>query len=556
MEDYIRHGELIIKCNIQIDQIHRLSIGESVNCHASAEVTVSIEHDSLEVSCEEMDSQPIMIYSVKGKKELLLFSGVISRVEIAKKARYDVLFISAYSISWFMDLERKSRSFQNCGDTILGLVQKIVKEHDFSAICSDIDAPVSKPFIQYQETDWEFILRLSTHLHMPLICAADYNGRGIYLGFQDGRQPLELSAMSETWSMNAEHVKFDNWGTRDAAYYEVITSQVLHLGQCVNYRNEILWPYQVRMYLEQGVLRCAYVLSGKRYYNNPVAFNPYLKGISLTGGVLERKDESIKIHLDIDEEQDAANAFYYPWFPENGNLVYCMPEIGSRIHLLIPSEDERDAIGINCVRLNGQSCEETQNTDGRWFSTVDEKKMTLQLSSLELTADKDQSGISLQDSVGPVISSNKELLIQAKGKVMLQGTRVELKAPKEITAVKRQLGSPTVVNVCHNMDALGGHSTFENLPPIKMQNVSGNTRSYQGGPSKSGDPKQEQEKIEREKLQFKLKELLDEDDERSNYELDSAIVKIISSIPQEIDQNPLSRIAAGFRPITGRMREE
>lgn len=113
-----------------------------------------------------------------------------------------------------------------------------------------------------------------------------------------------------------------------------------------------------------------------------------------------------------------------------------------------------------------------------------------------------------------------------------------------------------VINVCHNMDALGGHSTFENLPPVKMQNVSGNTRSYQGGPAKSGILKPEQEKEEREKLQFKLRELLDEEDERSNYELGSAIVKIISSIPQGIERNPLSQIAAGFRPIMGRMREE
>ena len=37
----------------------------------------------------------------------------------------------------------------------------------------------------------------------------------------------------------------------------------------------------------------------------------------------------------------------------------------------------------------------------------------------------------------------------------MQGTEVVLNAPSEITAVRREVGEPAVVNICHNLDAMG-----------------------------------------------------------------------------------------------------
>jgi hypothetical protein len=555
MEECITYDELKIKCNVGINRIMYLSIKESIGTHTMAKVTAEIAQGSLELSCEELNSQPLMIYYVKDQKEILLFSGVISKIRVERESSYDLLYLTAYSLSWLMDLERKSRSFQNCNESVLELIQKISLENSFNLLCSGEDKALMKPFIQYEETDWEFLLRLSTHLHLPVIAAANYEGRGIYLGFQDDMEPMGLSVSSEKWCMDAECIKSANWRTREATYYEVNTVQILHTGECVSYRDEILWPCHVRLYLEKGILRCTCRLAGKNHNMFPTIYNPHMKGISLTGMVLERKEEAIKIHLDIDKVQESAKAYLYPWFPEHGNMVYCMPETGSRVRLLIPEEDEQEAIGIDSVRQNGQVCEETQNPGNRWFITGAKKKMAFKPSDIELSAGDGQSGISVQDAVGNIIHSSGEMLIQAKGKVTLHGARIELKAPTEITAVKRQLGSPAVVNICHNLDSMGEYSVFTSLTELKAEIPNRGAGSSKGNQVRTDKLEEERRKKEKEKLQFKLKEL-SEEDKGSTYEFGASIVNIISSIPQSIEQDKLSQIALGFRPIAGKMKGE
>lgn len=551
MDEYIKHGDIKIKCNIPTNQILYFSMHETIGAHAYAEVVVSIETGSLNLSERQLNSEPVKICSSRSGKEFLLFSGVIGKIRIVKEAVYDILWISAYSISWLLDLERKNKSYQNCKEPIANMIKRIAEDNSFSVICGTDDETASGPFIQYMETDWQFLLRLSSHLHLPLMAAGSYDGKGIYLGFQENKELLDLKVSGERWRMDSHRSEKDNWGCREAAYYEVFTSQILHLGQNVRFRNEPLWIHEANMKLEKGVLQCSYYLAGKNHGKYPVTYNPYLKGISLTGTVLERKEETVKIHLDIDEEQDIGGAFLYPWLPEHGNMVYSMPEAEGRVRLLIPCEDERNAIGINCVRQNGQVCEETLNPDNRWF-VANEKKMTLQPSTAELSAGDDCSRISIQDT-GNIIRSGKEIVVQAIGKIIIQGTKIELKAPKEITAVKRQLGEPAVVNICHNLDVLGEYSKFKNLEELRVNVERKDTKSYQGRSVKAEKLEVEQIEKEKEKLKFKLKELTEQEEKTGSYELGPSMINIISAVPQIREQDRLSQIAMGFRPIIGRM---
>lgn len=286
-----------------------------------------------------------------------------------------------------------------------------------------------------------------------------------------------------------------------------------------------------------------------------IAYNPCLKGLSLTGKVLKREKERVKIHLDIDEEQDLESAYDYPWMPEHGNLVYCMPEEGNTVRLFVAGIDERDAVGIDCVRQNGSVCEETQNTQNRWFSTAHDKKMTLQPFTMELTGKDGNAKISLTDSTGESFVSNGNILIQAGGAVVIQGTKVNMNAPGEITAIKRELGDPAVVNLCYNLDAMGKQTVFHNLEKLPLKGVPKGGRGGGSGQSAALEEKAG-EKEKREKLLFKMQELLEQEKEKTSYHLENHIVNIVSAIPQAVEQDELSRIATGFRPIYGRMRGE
>ena len=85
-------------------------------------------------------------------------------------------------------------------------------------------------------------------------------------------------------------------------------------------------------------------------------FNALITGMSVLGTVLEAEREKIKIHLDIDPEQDIGTAFWYKWVPQTGNLMYLMPRVGTRASLYFSNEDETSAVAVNSVRTNGASC--------------------------------------------------------------------------------------------------------------------------------------------------------------------------------------------------------
>ncbi len=552
MESYISVEEINVNCNFQIGPLKQLSIREEMGTHTSARIEAAIESGSLEIMGREFNSQPLVIEAVKEGKRTLLFSGVISEIRLDSESLYDTVSIMAYSLSWFMDLEKKNRSFQG-EHSILELIQKICRENAFMLLCTASDKETAAPFIQYRETDWEFLLRAASHLHVPVYAAGDYEGKGICLGLRRQESPIELEAVTEKWRMDTERLKSWEFDERKALYYEVASSQVLHLGQSTLYHNQLMWPFEVDMTLQNGLLHCSYKLSGAYYHTVQPHYNPYLKGVSLEGTVLERKDETMKVHLDIDEEQGVSDAHFYPWLPEHGNMLYCMPEEGSKVRLLIAGEDERCAFGTDCVRQNGNVCRETQATDHRWFMTDQDKSLTLQPSFMELSGGKGKSRISLKDGTGNSLSSSGNILIQAKGNIFMQGTKVRMNAPVEITVIKRETGDPAVVNICHNLDAMGKQTTFYNLEDPKLKNISAKGSNHSGGQELSEKAEAGMEE-EKKKLRFELQKLLKEKSERNNYELGASIVNIISAIPQCSGSDRLSRIAMGFRPIAGRIK--
>ncbi len=553
--DFIKIGEIEVHCNIPIGELKSLSIRERMNAHTVTEVIVGIEPGSVSIAGLESAGQPLKITANKEGKKILLFYGVIGQIFIEREAVYENLLIRAYSLSWLMDLEKKNRSFQ--GEvSITGLIRKVSEEQSFSLLCSAQDQMTEAPFIQYRETDWNFVKRLSTHLGVPLYAANDYMGQGICVGLQEQDAHDGVEAIYEKWRMDEERARMTDFDIKKATYYEILTGQILHVGQGVWYRDQIFWPFAVDIILRDGMLHCVLKLAEKDFYTTDLAYNPYLKGLSLTGKVMKREKERIKVHLDIDEEQNMESAYYYPWMPEHGNLVYCMPEEGNVIRLFVAGLDERNAIGIDCVRQNGSACEETQNTKNRWFSTAHDKKMTLQPYMIELTGKEAGSKISLMDSSGESIVSDGNILIQAGGTVVFQGTKVNMNAPGEITAIKRELGDPAVVNLCYNLDAMGKQTVFHNLDKLSLKGVP------QGGGAGDNDSRSASleeasgEKEKREKLLFKMQELMEQEREKNTYHLGGHIVNVITSSPQCAEQDELSRVAMGFRPILGRMKGE
>ena len=131
-----------------------------------------------------------------------------------------------------------------------------------------------------------------------------------------------------------------------------------------------------------------------------------------------------------------------------------------------------------------------------------------------------------------------------------------MNASGEITAIKRELGDPAVVNLCYNLDAMGKQTVFHNLEKLSLKSVPKGGREEDNSSQNASMEEASGEKEKREKLLFKMQELMEQEKEKNSYHLGEHIVNVISAIPECAEQEELSRAAMGFRPILGRMKGE
>ena len=162
--------------------------------------------------------------------------------------------------------------------------------------------------------------------------------------------------------------------------------------------------------------------------------------------------------MDIDSVQDKEKAYFFLWKPETGNLMYCMPEIGTKVYLNVTERDEGNAHAVSCIRLNGSLCPDTQVPDKRFFSNEFGKNIKLYPQLLECQGKKENtfnSVFSIGDNSGLLFQTDQSFIIKAEGNVQFKGKKVKLSSSREFTAVKKDLLSPTVMNLNHTIDILG-----------------------------------------------------------------------------------------------------
>ena len=227
------------------------------------------------------------------------------------------------------------------------------------------------------------------------------------------------------------------------------------VGDSVKLLGQPLQVCELKYTLRHDIIYCVYRLAAPDYFKIRQRYNESMRGLSLHGTVLKTDRELLRLHLDIDQSQDTETAYDYTWRPETGNLMYLMPEVGTRASLYMQDEDEFGAISKNCDRTNGEQFPEAQNPDDRYLTTAHGKRMFWMPSEAGFTSLSVGSSVKLDDAVGAIIKNAGTLLLQADGDVTVAGSSVNLSAPKEVTVVRRKVGAPTVLNASYNFDIVG-----------------------------------------------------------------------------------------------------
>ena len=222
----------------------------------------------------------------------------------------------------------------------------------------------------------------------------------------------------------------------DFFYYDVPSSQMCDLGWYTVFRGQEFLICEKWARLERGELLFTYRLGkpglgyGRKQYNDKIS------GMTILGEVLSTKRETVCLKLDIDEGWAPGGPYPYTWRPETGNMMYCMPQVGTRVSLYFPNYDEQTAIAVNCVRTNGSSCARMSDPSKRSFVTEHGKEMNLYPQEMSFLGGANGT-VKLEDETGITISTDKRIQIVAQQTVQVNGQKVEIYAPNgELTLEK------------------------------------------------------------------------------------------------------------------------
>ncbi|MCE5284885.1 MAG: hypothetical protein LLG02_03405, partial [Pelosinus sp.] len=318
---------------------------------------------------------------------------------------------------------------------------------------------IDGPLIQYEETDWQFIIRLASLQEDVIVPNVILNEKIFSFGYPPGEAKTLPDTISYTSGKDIAAFRTDveseykpNLLCSEYAYYEVESYDELTIGDPVTFQGFEMYVGAVDIELKDGILVYQAKLIRKMMLRQNPILNEKFQGVSLEGKVLAVQNQEIKLHLDIDEEQDEATAYWYPFEPPTTDMLYLMPQIGTNASLYMPGIKEQKAIITGCVRTNGGSCEKTGDPSTRYLGTEYGQEMRLAPGGIYFTAGRNDLVLTFDDNEGVKISSHKEMVLAAEEEIVIDSkTKVVMNSPNLIRMVT-PTGGVSIENEVHFAD--------------------------------------------------------------------------------------------------------
>ena len=384
-----------------------------------------------------------------------LFCGYQEKVEIKEEGRYRIADVQAVSGTILLDQKKCNRVFQKKAQTYMGIANTVTADTEHSAcILPGSDMQTGGTLIQYQETDWNFLKRMASQLGLPLVPDTSYYYPRFYLGLPEGEKRELGEIISCDFCFDGRYYAVSGKclvDREDFICYDVVTRTSLSLGDRVTYEGRELLVSRKKTELAGGEIIFTYRLAGNSYTWVPWEDNPDYTGMSFVGSIVGTQGEQVEVVFDIDKT--AAGGNRYGFAPATGNLMYCMPQKGTKTALYIGNGDEAQGIATGCIRTNGSTCEGTGSPEKKSFRSEHGKGMDLYPQRMGL--DGGETGkITFEDETGTTIESNGRLVLMAKEGIRLESmTGIAMQGMSDIMALYAEGASSLCVN--GSVDMLG-----------------------------------------------------------------------------------------------------
>lgn len=429
-----------------ITEILALEITAERNRHATTFIKAIIdENKSSDIFLEDME-QKIITLIVRTDKESILFCGLVRKISVHRSEECTIAEIQGVSASVYLDRQKKRRSFQDPNHTGQDIIRTVLEDTPNAEVFFQMpDEKMKIPVIQYEETDWEFILRIAS-LYKVCVYAGFYSGHPvIYCGLPDRGADSDMEIISSSR------------GRKRYPFRRICTYNLCRIGEKVPVMDN--WSiYGLTCRLSGGLLLFDCCLRQDVRQEDRL-YNRRLQGISIKGTVIDTKEEAVKLWLEIDEKQDKEQAYWYQWLPETGNVFYCMPEAGAKVYLHIGGRDENYAFAVGCSHEFYNGGQDRQNPQNRSLIFQTQKKLALLPELLAISNQREKRlDLNLDDSSGIQMESFGQFSVFAGEAVGIKGNKLFLQAAKEIGIVRKDSAQPSVINMGNQFDVFGKYA--------------------------------------------------------------------------------------------------
>lgn len=416
-------GYAIIKCEVL----------SKANAHAKAEITLKPKDGTMPEELQRVVSnENISLCDIKNK--ITLFAGKIQKMELNAEGGYSEIIVFAISHSIDLDMEKRSRSFQDTRMTYEELVEQVAQdENKVMIFCGkECKKKIERIYIQYKETNWEFLKRIAGELGISLLVDMTKETPVVYMGTCNITEEAEFKDLEYSYGISSLYYTSDgagcNFGKADFIFYDINSYGNYMLGAKVTYKSGIFRICEKSFRLERGQLYFSYRIGKKGLLFTRQYENESLAGVTLCGKVLKTEKELLKIHLDIDEKQEEETAFLFEWTPLSGNMMYCMPKVGTKVHVYFAEGNEDSARVVSCVGEEQESISSGRGASYRAFTSEHGKQMELTPDASQFSTDgtdgSEKSEVALKDSLGMLFSSAHMIAVFAQGEIKLEGETI------------------------------------------------------------------------------------------------------------------------------------
>lgn len=440
-------GELRIESVISIENIKEFHMEIQNGYHSLIFLKGEISKEEGEKALlQKLDHENLQVWI----KDEPVFVGVMQDVEIEHDGYGYQICIHGSSATSLIDSMKKSRTFQDITKTYEEIMWEVLADTQGAGLKFYVnDRKINTPVYQIEETDWEFIKRMASHLETFVVPGSLSKSPTVSIGLANGRV-----RETEQAGLVCEKVWFDK--ERRGVCRSIRGYENWNMGDRILWDGETYSIIEKRCQLEKGLLYFRYTIFDRKTFTVKKYDNPSFVGTMLPALVLDTRNEEVKVKFTIDKQQSKDSAYWYPWRPDGGNIMYCMPEIGETVYICLDGPEGERARAVCGVHKNGAGNPEMKVTD-RYFTTADKKRMYLTPDTLGFKDLKQSSPLEiiLNDSSGANVRSNRKLVVSAKDTVGIKGNNIFLQAPKEVSLVRRDSASPTVINMCNGFDSIG-----------------------------------------------------------------------------------------------------